>query len=164
MLDNQVHLACQELVNQELMACQETEDHQVHQEPLVKKESQGQQVTLGQQVLLGLRVQLVPRVLEDSRERQVFRDLKVMSAWWELLGQREPREIRDIRVMQGSQVSPGQQDLLVQQVLPDIRVIREVRAILALQVLQVQMGFQEQRDTQAHLEDLGNQVRTVSQG
>lgn len=164
MPDNQVHLAFQELVNQELMVCQVTEDHLVHQEPPVRKESQGQQVTLGQQVLLALWVQLGHRVLEDSRENQVCRDLKGMSACWELQGQREPRGIRDIRVTQGRQVSPGQQALLVQPALQDIRVTRELRAMLALLVSQVQMGLQEQRDTQAHLEAQGNQARAASQG
>lgn len=51
--DSLVHLACQVLVNQVFLGSRVTEELQVHQEPLVRRESQAQQVSLGSQVLLG---------------------------------------------------------------------------------------------------------------
>lgn len=60
---------------------QETEDHLVLQEALVRKESQGQLDLLVCRVLLALLAQLAHRVLEDSKVSQAQLDPKATLAW-----------------------------------------------------------------------------------
>lgn len=69
LLVSQAPLACQVLAKQVNQEYQVAEDPPVHQEPLVRKESQAQLVLLVIQVLLVLLAQLVHRVQEDSRGR-----------------------------------------------------------------------------------------------
>lgn len=106
-LDSLEQLACQVLANQVQMECQEREDLQAHQAPLARRGSLGQWVSLVSQVVMGLWAQLVHRVLEDSRERQVCRDLKAISVWWEHQGKRGPRVTRELRVTEENLVCQG---------------------------------------------------------
>lgn len=81
MLDNQEHLACQDLENQVNLESQVTEESLVLQEPLVRKASQVQLVSLVHLVPLELLVQPVPRGQEDSQVNSALWDQRVMLAW-----------------------------------------------------------------------------------
>lgn len=81
LLVSQAPLECQVLANQVNLESQETEDHLVLQEPLVRKESQDQLDLPVCQVLLVLWAHLVHKVQEDSKVSQAQQDPKGTLEW-----------------------------------------------------------------------------------
>lgn len=147
-LVSQVPLECPVLVKLESPEPQAAEELLVLPEPLDKRESPVPLVSLVNQVVLVLLAQLAHRVQEDSRVKQAHRDLKVTSAWSELLVPGEPRVSKELKDSLESPVFPVQLVLLELQATMVFRVQRVPRVMVVPQDSQVPMVLPVTKDTQ----------------
>ncbi|CAN9507594.1 unnamed protein product [Ophioblennius macclurei] len=148
LLVSQALLACQVLANRVNLESQETEDHLVLQEPLVRKESQAQLDLLVCQVPLVLLAHLVHKAQEDSKASQAKLDPKATLAWLAHQAKEERKVNREHRVSPENQVALDQLVLQECKVMMVLQAQRVHKVMLALQECLVQMVPQDLKDTQ----------------